>query len=83
MSGVMGVPAGDEAKASFGLVVGVEEGDETEHSSGVGAWSMGSLPLVSGCDLRSRSTLESWDMDSSCVGSLWCDLGQHGGHLWG
>ena len=82
MLGVMGVAAGDEATdASFGLVVGAEESDEAEQGSVAGAWSMGSLPLVSGCDLRSRSTLEAWDMDSSCVGSLGCDLRQDGGHL--
>ena len=76
MSGVMGVPAGDEAKASFGLVVGVEEGDETEHSSGVC-----SLPLVS----RLRFEIESdtrnmghghgmlidWEAETSSVEGAW------------
>ena len=84
MLGVMGVAAGDEAMdASLGPVVGAEGSDEAEPGSVAGAWSMGSLPGVSGRDLRSRgSTLDSWNMDSSCVGSLGCDLGQHGGQLW-
>ena len=81
MSGVMGVPAGDEAKASFGLVVVVEEGDEAKHCSGVGAWSMCSLPLVSKLRLEIESDtrnmghghgmLIDWEAETSSVGGAW------------
>ena len=56
MSGAMGFPAVDEAVASFGLVVGVEEGDETEHSAGVC-----SPPSVSG--LRFETEPDTGNME--------------------
>ena len=66
MLGVMGVAAGDEAMdASLGPVVWAEGSDEAELGSVAGAWSMDSLPGVSGHDLRSRdSTIVSWSMVS-------------------
>ena len=76
MSSVMGVPDGDEADASFDLVVGVLEGDDTEHISG-----SRSLPLVS----RLRLVIESdtrnmghghgmlidWEAETSSVEGAW------------
>ena len=76
MSSVMGFPAGDEADASFELVVGVEEGDDTEHSSGVC-----SLPLVSRLRLEiepdtrnmghGHGMLIDWEAETSSVGGAW------------
>jgi len=56
MSSVIEFPAGDEADASFELIVGFLEGDDTGHDSG-----SYSLPLVS----RLRMEIES---DTSNMG---------------
>ena len=76
MSGAMGVPAVDEAGASFALVVGVEEGDETEHSAGVC-----SPPAVSRLRFETESDtgdmehghgmLIDWEAKTSSVGGAW------------
>ena len=77
MSSVIEFPAGDVADASFELLVGFLEGDDTEHNSGAC-----SLPLVSRLRLEIESDTSNMGHGHGMLIDLEAEMSSVGG-AWG